>query len=54
MLLRKLMVTILMLALMALAFGRVFGQENAPYHMAYCPAPAICCPSQASVSQGSI
>lgn len=39
----KLILAVAFFFVVALAFARAFGQENAPYHMSTCPAPAICC-----------
>ena len=35
--------TLIFLSIMALAFSRAFGQQNAPFRFSNCPAPAICC-----------
>lgn len=45
---RRLTTSLLMLAVMAVAFSGAFGQraegqQNANYHYSNCPAPAICC-----------
>ena len=40
---RQLTIALLILSLMMLAFGRVFGQENAPWHYSNCPTATNCC-----------